>query len=76
MADSVRVAVGAPVETAGGEKLHDTPAGRPEQLNETDWLKPFADVIVSVVVADCPGDTVSEAEASDIEKSAGGRLIV
>ena len=54
-----------------GEKLHDVPAGKPEQLNDTDELNPFCGVIRIVLVPLCPGTTVSDVGEAAIEKSGG-----
>jgi len=54
MAVSFNVVVGDAALTSAGEKSHETPAGRPEQLNETDWLKPLVGAMVRVVVTDWP----------------------
>ena len=45
--------------TADGEKLQLAPAGRPEQLSFTCWLKPFSGVIVSPICPEAPGANVS-----------------
>ena len=58
--------------TAAGEKLHVVPAGNPEQLNDTDELKPFTGVTEIVLVPLCPGTTVSDADKVAIEKSGVG----
>jgi hypothetical protein len=55
--------------TLAGEKLHDTPAGRPEQLNETTESYPFKEVTVMTTVPLCPGVRVSDGGRADIEKS-------
>jgi hypothetical protein len=54
--------------TVAGEKLHVVPAGKPEQLNDTDELNPFTGVIEIVLVPLCPGAIVSDAAEAVIEK--------
>jgi hypothetical protein len=41
--------------TVDGEKLHDTPTGRPEQLNETAEANPPTGVTVTVAPVLWPG---------------------
>jgi hypothetical protein len=62
--------------TETGEKLQLTPAGKPEQESDTLWANPFSALTATVVDADCPGDTLSNAGASEREKSGGGKLIM
>ena len=47
--------------TIGGAKLHEAPAGNPEQAKETAELKPFSGVTETVVVPLCPPVTESNA---------------
>jgi len=59
--------------TEGVPKVHVDPTGKPEQANERAWLKPFAGVTVSVVLALCPPVTVNvddEAESVKLGCSA------
>ena len=58
--------------TVAGEKLHDVPAGKPEQLNDTDELNPYCGLTRIVLVPLCPGTTVSDAGEAVIEKSGTG----
>ena len=58
--------------TVAGEKLHDVPAGKPEQLKDTDELNPFCGVTRIALASLCPGTTVSEAGEAAIEKSGTG----
>lgn len=73
----VRVVVAVPPDgmTAAGEKLQDAPAGRPEQLNVTVDVKPFNDVMETVVEALCPAARDMEGRELTTEKSGAGRLI-
>lgn len=58
--------------TVCGEKLHDAPAGNPdEQLNDTGESNPYSGVTVIVVVPLCPTVTVSDAGEGATEKSEG-----
>lgn len=62
--------------TVAGEKVHEAPAGSPEQAKETGELKLFAGEIEMEVVPLCPAVTESAAGEADTEKSGGGKLIV
>jgi hypothetical protein len=66
-ADRVRIE-NAPVVTCGGLKLAVTPAGRPEMLNEADWVKPFEVVNSTCANELCPGSRVTEAGPAVTEK--------
>ena len=46
--------------TFGGLKLHDAPAGKPEQANETADEKPFSGDTDTVAVPFCPCSMVKE----------------
>ena len=59
-----------------GEKLHEAPEGRPEQLKETGESNPFDGVIEIVVAPLCPAVTVRDGEETATAKSGGGRWIV
>ena len=74
---TVRVVEAATPEglTVAGEKMQAAPEGKPEQLNVTAAWKPLTGATATVAVPLCPAMTVSEAGASDTEKSAG-RVIV
>jgi hypothetical protein len=67
---TVSVVEAAPPEgiTVAGEKLHDTPEGNPEQLNETAEANPFVGVTRTVVVPLCPAVTESDAVKRSTEK--------
>jgi hypothetical protein len=54
--------------TVVGEKLHDAPAGNPEQLNETAELNPYSGVTVMVVLPFCPAVTVNSPGEAAMEK--------
>jgi hypothetical protein len=54
--------------TVDGEKLHVTPEGKPEQLNETMELNPYFGVTETEVVPLCPAATVSDDGVSAMEK--------
>jgi len=73
---SVVVAAAPDGVTVVGEKLHEAPDGKPEQLNETAEANPFCGVTVTVVFPGCPDEMVSDAGATATAKSAGGRLMV
>jgi hypothetical protein len=68
---TVRVVEATPPDgvTVDGEKLHVAPEGIPEQLNETEELKPFVGVTETPVVPLCPAVTVSDAGEAATEKS-------
>ena len=55
--------------TVAGEKLHDVPAGNPEQLNETAESNPFTDLTEMVAFALCPESTARDAGEAVTEKS-------
>jgi hypothetical protein len=56
-----------------GEKLHDEPAGSPEQLNETAELNPFTGVTNIVVAPLSPADTVADAgDAATLKSGVAG----
>ena len=67
---TVSVVEAAPSEgiTLAGEKLHDTPAGNPEQLNETAEANPFCGVTKTVVVPLCPLVMETDAGKRSTEK--------
>jgi hypothetical protein len=51
-----------------GEKLHDAPAGNPEQLNEMAESNPLFGVTKTVVVPLCPAVTETDAGKRSTEK--------
>jgi hypothetical protein len=57
--------------TVAGEKLHDAPAGSPEQLKETVELKPFSGVTETDVAPLCPPVTESDAGVATTVKPVG-----
>lgn len=61
-------------ETVAGEKLHDAPGAKPEHVNETAELKPFAGVIDKETVPLRPAVRMSEVGDAATEKSAGVML--
>ena len=67
---TVSVVEAAPPEgiKVDGEKLHDTPAGNPEQLNETAEANPFCGVTKTVVVPLCPAVMETDAGKRSTEK--------
>jgi hypothetical protein len=78
VADTVTVVVAvAPPEgvTVAGEKVHVSPAGNCEQVNETAEAKPPCGITETVMVPLCPEDSVSDVGAAVTEKS-GGKLMV
>ena len=70
---TVSVVVIAPLDcdVNWGEKLHEAPAGKPEQVNESNELNPCRGVTEIEVVALCPPETVSDAGELATEKSGG-----
>jgi hypothetical protein len=57
--------------TVAGEKLHDAPAGKPEQANVTLELNPPSSCTVMVVVPLCPAWTETDAGLIATVKSGG-----
>jgi hypothetical protein len=57
--------------TVCGAKLHEAPAGNPEQVKETAELKPYRGVTETMAVPLCPPVTVSDAGEPATEKSGG-----
>ena len=55
--------------TVDGEKLHESPTGKPAQLNVTEELKPFTGVTVIWTEPVCPAFRVSEPGESARVKS-------
>jgi hypothetical protein len=52
----------------GVPKVQVDPEGRPEQVNDTDWLNPFAGVRLILVTAAIPPFTVmAEGEATSVK---------
>ena len=47
--------------TVAGEKLHEDPVGKPEQVNETGALNPFTGAMEIEAAALCPPVTVCDA---------------
>jgi hypothetical protein len=75
---TVRVVEAAAPECEGvtvpGEKLHDAPAGSPEQLNVTGEENEFSGVTMTVVVLLCPATTSSSPGDTATEKFGSGRF--
>lgn len=61
--------------TLDGEKLHDAPEGKPEQLNRIADLKSFCCVTVTDILPLLPAGTVSDAGEAEMEKSGGGLIV-
>jgi hypothetical protein len=57
--------------TVAGEKLHDAPAGRPEQANETAESKPPTGVTETVIVPLLPAFKFNDTGDAAIEKVGG-----
>ena len=62
--------------TVAGEKLHDAPAGSPEQAKETAAENPFCGATETVAAPLCPAVTVKDDGAIETPKSGDGRLMV
>ena len=76
-AATVRVVEAAVPEgvTVAGEKVHDVPAGNPEQLNETAELNPLAGVTETATVPLCPDLKAMDAgEAATVKSGDPGYL--
>lgn len=61
--------------TLDGEKLHDAPEGKPEQLNWIAELNAFCWLTVTDILPLLPASTVSDVGEAAMEKS-GGSLMV
>jgi len=61
--------------TAVGLKLHDAPAGKPEQVNETAEENPFTGVTVTVTFPLCPCSTVSDDGLIELKEKSGSRIV-
>jgi hypothetical protein len=67
---------GAPAgSTVDRENEHKSPAGRPEQVKLTDWVNPFAGVMVRVIVADWSALIVALA-GEDASVKEGGEILI
>jgi hypothetical protein len=62
--------------TVGGEKMHDVPAGKPEQVNETAELNPFSGTTETGMVPGWLEVTVRDVGEAETEKSDAAWLIV
>jgi hypothetical protein len=67
----VVAAAGLAGVTVAGEKLHVSPAGNPEQANETAEVNPPCGVTETVAVPLLPAVTLSVAGVAATEKSGG-----
>jgi hypothetical protein len=62
--------------TVAGEKLHEAPTGKPEQLNDTAALNPFTGVSEIDSEALCPAANVTDVVDGAIVNAGPGAVTV